>query len=331
MRVQQALVTCSGSRQGLATPSHLSAVGVGRSVLSRAHLAGEVHRVRPGVYSAAPLPPWPTYVVTGTGAEPAYVQQVRAVLLSLGQSATASGVTAACLRGWGVLLEPQRVVDVSVPNGRSRVRLAGVRSMQRRHVARALWRPDPDLAPLWTTTPVQTVLDCCRTLPHLQAVVVVDSALRSGQVTLAQLALAARALRGRRAARRVVRALASADAAAGSVLESVLRVRLQEAGLGPFTTQVTLSDSTGRRIVRVDFCFVAARLVVEADGSRWHTDVPRDRQLDNRLAAAGWRVLRFTWAQVVHDGPSVVALVRAALLAGTQDVQTGPVGGALAA
>jgi very-short-patch-repair endonuclease len=56
-------------------------------------------------------------------------------------------------------------------------------------------------------------------------------------------------------------------------------------------------------------------VVVETDGSRWHPDPVRDQGLDNRLAAAGWRVLRFTWAQVVHDPAAVLALIRAALTA----------------
>ena len=63
--------------------------------------------------------------------------------------------------------------------------------------------------------------------------------------------------------------------------------------------------------------------MVEADGSRWHPDPARDQGLDNRLGAAGWRVLRFTWAQVVHDPAAVLALLRDALSAGSESAQVG--------
>ncbi len=72
--------------------------------------------------------------------------------------------------------------------------------------------------------------------------------------------------------------------------------------------------------LRVDFCFRAARLVVEVDGARWHPDPRRDRQRDNALTALGWRVLRYAWADVVHEPERVLAEIRAALAAGGPDV-----------
>ena len=46
----------------------------------------------------------------------------------------------------------------------------------------------------------------------------------------------------------------------------------------------------------VDFGWPEARLIVEADGRRWHTriaDLRRDRERDNQAARAGWQTLRF--------------------------------------
>ena len=117
-------------------------------------------------------------------------------------------------------------------------------------------------------------------------------------------------------AQRVKRVLYLADPLSGSVLESVARVKLALAGVSGFATQVVLRSGS-RRILRVDFCFAAARLVLEVDGRRFHPDGPRDQDLDNQLAAAGWRVLRFGWADVVH-GDAFVELVKAAL--GSQDI-----------
>lgn len=66
---------------------------------------------------------------------------------------------------------------------------------------------------------------------------------------------------------------------------------------------------------RVDFV-IGERLVVEIDGAEYHTD-PRafeqDRRRDALLSALGFRVLRFSYRQVVTDWPSVEASVLAAV------------------
>lgn len=320
MDVHVKLRECSTKQQGLATTKDLHAVGVTRSTLSRARADGHVTRVHRGVYSCSVLPEWPEWVVGPKGVSAGFVQRVRAALLSLGESAAAAGATAACIRGWGLLHEPLREVEVVVPNGRRRSRLAGVRTMQRRTLRREALRLHPDLDPVWVTDAVTTVLDCVRQMNLQEAVVVCDSALRSRQVTLRQLVDAARRLRGVRHATRVRRALALCDPECGSVLESALRVEMIEAGISGFVSQRVVRDVRGRYILRVDFCFEAVRLIVEADGARWHPDPARDRRLDNRLVAAGWRVLRFSWSEVLHDPAAVLELIRSALLAGSNDV-----------
>lgn len=313
------MAECGSRQQGLATTRDLRGTGVTRSGLSRALAAGAVVRVRPAVYALTTLEPWPTFLVAHDGVSGAYVQHVRAVLLSLAGDAAACATTAACLRGWGLLNEPLRSVMVAVPKGRSRIRMRGVRAVQRRAVPTELLDVRPDEAPVRVTAPVVTVLDCCRLLPLLDAVVLCDSALRSRQVTLPELRAATRRMSGTRSAARVRRALALCDPDSGSVLESVLRVRMVEAGIAGFASQVVLHDGRGRRILRVDFCFAAARLVVETDGARWHSDSARDHKAANRLAAAGWRVLRFSWAEVVHDPSAVLQLIQEALVAGSED------------
>ena len=318
VRAVEVLQRCGARQEGLASARQLAAAGLVGGALARAVRAGAVVRVRPGVYGLGPMTGWPTFVVTDTGPAPAFVAQVRAVLLSLGPSATACGPTAACLRGWGLLREPVRTTWVARTRSARPVRLAGVHATRRRSAERELWRPCPGAEPLWTTTAVQTVLDCCRTLPLDQAVVVVDSALRSRQVDLPALEAAARRLPGRRGAARVRRALLLCDPESGSVLESVLRVAFVLADVSGFATQVLLTDAAGRRIRRVDFCFAAARLVVETDGRRWHPDPHRDRSVDNRLVAAGWRVLRLVWSEVVEDTATTVALVQQALASGRE-------------
>lgn len=66
---------------------------------------------------------------------------------------------------------------------------------------------------------------------------------------------------------------------------------------------------------RVDFLF-GTRLVIEIDGAEFHADVDHfeaDRRRDALLSTLGFRVLRFSYRQVMFDWPAVERAVRAAL------------------
>ena len=306
------VLAAAKARQGVLSRKELRSAGVSDAGLARALARGRVVRVRRRVYSLGPLPALPRFLVTDQGVDPSVVPLVRAVLLELGPAAAAAGRTAAVLRGWGLLHEPRRVVEVVVPHGHDCSPL-GVRARQARRVRAEALVPLRGLAPLPVTTAVQTVLDCAIALPRLDATVVADSALRAGEVSVEELRDAVARLPGRWEAARARRVVEGCDPECGSVLESVQRVRMVLAGLDGFSTQVVVRTSP---VLRVDFCFSAARLVVEVDGARWHPDPRRDQQRDNALAALGWRVLRFTWHEVVHDSARVLATVRAALVAG---------------
>ena len=58
--------------------------------------------------------------------------------------------------------------------------------------------------------------------------------------------------------------------------------------------------------------FPGAKLVVEVDGLAHHVTPDRfqaDRQRQNRLVAAGWTVLRFTWRDLTERPGYVVATI----------------------
>ena len=310
------VLQAAADRQGVLSRQQLVAAGVSHAALSRALAAGRVIRVRRRVYAPAPLPPLPRFLVTDRGVDPHVVPVVRAVLLELGPGAAAAARTAAVLRGWDLLHEPRRAVEVVVPHGSDRAP-TGVLLRQVRRTRSEDLVPLRGLAPLRVTTAVQTVLDCALVLPRLDATVVADSALRAGDTTVEELRDAVAHLPDRRGAARARRVLEGCDPECGSVLESVQRVRMLLAGLDGFATQVVLRTAP---VLRVDFCFAADRLVVEVDGARWHPDPARDQHRDNALAALGWRVLRFTWHEVVHDSSRVLATVRAALETGCSAV-----------
>jgi hypothetical protein len=223
----------------------------------------------------------------------------------------ASGVTAALHYRWAVAQAPERPV-VTVGRDRSRAQRDGV-DVRRRALA------ETDVVErdgLRLTGPVRTVLDCCRDLPLGHAVAVADSALRAGDVSRPELWAAVAALPAGRLRDRVARAIALVDPTSGSVLESLCRVLLTQAGLAPEATQLVVRTRAGTWIGRVDFAWPGARLVVEVDGFAFHADraaYRKDRRRGNALQRAGWRVLRFSWEDVVGAPDSVVADVREVL------------------
>lgn len=148
------------------------------------------------------------------------------------------------------------------------------------------------------TTPLKTVLDCARHLPFDEALAIADSALRSGLVTRAE--MDATTVRGAGAAA-VRRVLAHADARAANPFESVLRALCIEEGVDVVAQQpVELPTGT----VHPDLVCRIRRLVLEADSWSFHATRKahkRDCVRYNLLTIHGWRVLRFTWEQVMHE------------------------------
>ena len=92
-----------------------------------------------------------------------------------------------------------------------------------------------------------------------------------------------------------------------SALETKLFRAIVQAGLPKPTPQFRVMDGT-RLVGRFDFAYPSARLIIEADGYRWHAGGAawqRDRTRDNALNRLGWTVLRFTAEDLKH--PKVVA------------------------
>ena len=73
----------------------------------------------------------------------------------------------------------------------------------------------------------------------------------------------------------------------------------------------------------VDFLWRAQRLVVEVDGYRFHghrAAFERDRETDQTLTAAGYRVIRVTWRQLEREPLAIVARIAQALNAAANRV-----------
>lgn len=167
----------------------------------------------------------------------------------------------------------------------------------------------PDDVTGHVTSPLRTVLDVARTSSTPTALAVADSALRQRVVRPAELERAARALRGP-GSRRARRLVSWADCRSESVLESVLRCVVLEAGLVGFEPQVVIVD--GNLYARVDLANRAKRLILEADSFEHHGHriaLARDCQRYSELTARGWRVLRFAWEHVMFQPDWVAATV----------------------
>lgn len=148
------------------------------------------------------------------------------------------------------------------------------------------------------TTPLKTVVDSARHLPFDEALAIADSALRSGMVTVDDLASVQVRGAGAAAVRRVLR---HADARAANPFESVLRALCIEAGLDVEPQgEIDLGSGT----VHPDVVCRSRWLAIEADSWAFHTSRKAHRKdcaRYNLLIVRGWLVLRFTWEQEMHD------------------------------
>lgn len=280
---------------GIARQLDVRRAGMSRRCLRRALCEGWLRALTP-------------HLVTNV-AQPAPDGQLRAAVIAL--SATISHEDAALMWGIELATTPDQR-HVTVGRNRSGLSHNGTR------VHRADLHVDDRVLrdAVWVTVPVRTLLDLCRSRPLAEAVAAVDSALRKALVSVEALTGALRDLPAGRGRDRVARALRLVEPQSGSVLESLCRVLLHLAGLVPTETQHVVRDAKGTWIGRVDFAWPDEMLVVEIDGFAFRSDrtsYRADRRRGNALVLAGWRVLRFSWEDVIERPDEVVAEVRAAL------------------
>ena len=131
-----------------------------------------------------------------------------------------------------------------------------------------------------------------------------DSALRLGYLTRAEWDQDIAAL-----PRRLRKLLERVDEKSESIIESLMRFRLDALGIS------TRSQVRIRGVGRVDL-LVGENLVLELDGWEFHherDDFEKDRRRDAELARQGYRVLRFTYRQLTRQWAQVLGCIRACL------------------
>jgi len=163
------------------------------------------------------------------------------------------------------------------------------------------------------TSVVRTIADLGRRLPLIEAVTALDMALHKRLVEVVDLRLWAGAHPRCRGVARLRRAIELVEPATESVMETRLRLVLVLAQLPRPLAQISLYDEDGHFVGRPDFYYPLHRLALEYDGSSHRENLTGDNRRQNRMVDAGYRLLRFTAADVLSTPNSVVALVRRAL------------------
>jgi hypothetical protein len=261
----------------------------------RARLArGEWQRLRRGVYSDG-------------GTTPDAVQRARAALLATGPGAVVAGRTLVRLLGLP-LIDDDDPVTGAAQAGLDDVAVPATAHPRRRptlHVERLQLRPG-DLMSVRRCP----ALALERALPGLAAVLtpaalvcVLDAALHEGRTEPERLSELVIAMRGRRNASALRRAVALADGRAESPAETLCRLLLLPVlpGLVP---QVEAFDHAARPVARFDLADEGLRLAIEVDGRRGHAGtemVARDRRRDARTRALGWETERCTWWELRRE------------------------------
>jgi very-short-patch-repair endonuclease len=176
-----------------------------------------------------------------------------------------------------------------------------------------------------TTVLHRTLRDLCAKWPPLEALVAIDMALHRRLTDEADLMRYAAGATGGHGTPRL-RSLAKLAAPAESPMETRLRWLLLAARLPRPEVQVDLHDAMLGFVGRADLFYRVARLVIEFDGGNHRERLVDDDRRQNRLIEAGFKVLRFTTADVYQRPEVVVAQVRGAIGGFGTKTPTGPEG-----
>jgi hypothetical protein len=288
------------SNGGIITTREAQALGMDRSTLARKVEAGIFTRVGRGTFALA-------------GVEPAHDLDLEAACRRL--NAVVSHQSAGRLHDFEGLLwsAPTVTVPHRLTHEHPGVYVHQSTDISDDHVV--------EIRGLPVTNPERTVFDLAAVLSERRLDWILDRAMSAGTVDLDRLgdlfaSLARRGKPGTAKLRRLLERRGQGSVPPDSALENRLLHLIEEAELPIPTRQFHapwLSPTNGR----VDFAYPEHRLVIEGDSRRWHLlmksfDV--DRQRDNQAQLAGWRILRFTWEDIV-DRPVIVAgAIRSGLL-----------------
>jgi hypothetical protein len=200
----------------------------------------------------------------------------------LPRDAAFAGLTAAWLHRLDV--DPCHPIEVVVPTA------CGVRSRMNLAVRQSDVIEVATVRGFRATTLARTFRDLSRRLAPVEILVLADAALRLGLGCFHQLAKPAE-----------------------SPMETRLRWLLIKSGLPAPEVQTDLHGDTGEFLGRADLYYPSAHLVIEFDGGNHRDRLISDDRRQNLLVAAGYRLLRFTSADLRGRPEAIAAQVRSLL------------------
>ncbi len=275
---------------GLATTRQLLDV-ISRKALACHVRAGRVIRLRRGVYAAA---------------QPDVFGRLAALDVATGARIVACLGTAAALYGFDT--EADSRLHVLDPGIRLRPSVDVM-------VHQRLGAPLRTVAGRLATAPAWTAIEVARTLWRPRALATLDTAVRVGACTPAQLRQAISEQKGRRNIVRVRELSGYIDGRGESEMESEARLAFIDGGLPTPELQYEIVDRWGD-LWRADFAWPEARLAAEYDSIDWHMGpkaLLHDRLKVARLQECGWLSVPMTVSDVRGDPQRLVARINAHL------------------
>lgn len=207
---------------------------------------------------------------------------------------TFAGATAAWMHGLDV--DPIHPIEVVLPVG-SAIRSRPGLTVHHMNITLEV----VDIKGLRATSINRTLSDLCLRLEGVEALILLDSALRLRLTSRVQLKQCGACLRS----------LAPLAEPAESPMETRLRWLVLNAGLPRPEVQVNLHDTQGRFLGRADLYYPDARLAIEFDGGNHRERLIDDNRRQNLLINAGYKVLRFTASDIYQRPETIIVQVSA--------------------
>ena len=294
--VDRRIAELAEGQHGVVSRGQLLALGLTNSGIGRRIEAGRLHRRHMGIYAVGHR------LLSEQGVW-------MAAVLACGPEAVVSHRAAAAL--WDLRPDSGVLVDVTTPSGRGHSR-----SSIRAHCAELGPDETTIIRRIPCTSVERTLLDLAAEVDRRSLELAVERAEILRVLDWSKLRQAVEGAGPRRGVA-TLRSLVARYAAAEptrSELEHRFLDLCESAAL-PRPAVNALMELPGGRL-EVDFLWASARLIVETDGAAsHHTQIAfaRDRIRDQRLTVAGYRVVRFTWSQVVREPRAVSRTLRTLL------------------
>lgn len=288
--VERAVARIAGRQDNVISRDQLLGAGLGRGAIAHRVKVGTIQRLHSSVYLLGAAPPTP-------------IARARAAAIACGEDAVVSHRSAAELLG--LLPHSGGAVDVTVAG-----RNVAARSGVRRHRVARLHGQDV------TTVQGIPVTSIARTICDLAATESRDEVMHAFQEALYRRAVTPRGLAGvlarepKRKGAPVIQSLIADPRMTRSERERMLLKLIDQAQLPKPVSNVQLHGHL------VDVFWPEERLIVEFDGWGAHGHrlaFDKDRKRDQKLVAAGYRVIRVTDRQLTEEPLAVLARIAQAL------------------